>query len=650
MSGNGKTGPERDSLTKWEVENGVLRIAYSDGSSFVPSADEIYRIAIEHEPSDDLPSPTVRDGERAITFSRIPLLLEIRIEAATASDASGLRVTAYAVGDEVEAQIADASSRLADHVVAHGSWYPFASGTLEEAKEIYRQVAIPNSGSISLRQYLTLLQLASAHTCIRDSAGDAASAMRQTASEETQLPKGFSGSLYSYQRNGWRWLEIVSSQGIGGILADEMGLGKTVQIAVLLAAEVDAGRTPCLVIATGTLLENWRRELEKFAPGLRTLVHHGAKRSGLPRHLRSHDVVITSYDILVRDLSLIRTIQWNIVVLDEAQAIKNPETKRSTAARRIPRRVGIAVTGTPVENRLGDLWSLADFALPGFLGERNAFESAFSNDPDGADTLEPFVSPILLRRKVSDVARDLPARIDIPQAICLTVEQAAAYDEMRLAILAEYGASATLVSLTRLRMFCAHPSLIDGRVGDPVTQSTKYERLCEILEEIVASGEKAIIFTSYTKMSDLLVGDLSQRFGIPTAFIDGRTAVLDRQTTVDRFGAVDGSAVLVLNPRAAGTGLNIVAANHVIHYNLEWNPAVEDQASARAYRRGQTRPVTVHRLFYADTVEEIMNQRLAAKRDLANRAVVGVDGEENNFADIAAALARSPAREKSDRV
>ena len=621
-----------------------------DGTYVTPSAEQIYLAAVEGQASDALPGRTSAAGLPVINFSRYPLLLELRIEARQGGAADALCVTPYAMGDRIAIPMVNVSSRVADHVTTGEMWYPLARGALEEVREILSRAGVPEAGEINLKQYLTLLQLASKYPAIRDLSGDAASALRQRATAGDTLPAGFVGTLYPYQKDGWQWLGLIAAQGIGGILADEMGLGKTVQIVALLVAEINAKRGPCLVAAPATLLENWRRELAKFAPGLSVLVHQGSERTGLPRELGAPHVIVTSYDTLVRDLVLFRAVEWNIVVLDEAQAIKNAETKRSSAAKRIPRRVGIAVTGTPVENRLSDLWSIADFALPGFLGKRATFEKTFANDERGAEALEPLVSPIVLRRKVVEVAGDLPGRIDIPQALDLTKEQAMAYDEIRRAIQAEYGAAATLVSLTRLRMFCAHPSLVEGIAGDPAAVSRKYARLCEILDEIVASGEKAIIFTSFKAMTDLLVEDLGRRFAIPTAFIDGRTAIDERQLTIDRFSAVSGSALLVLNPRAAGTGLNITAANHVIHYNLEWNPAVEDQASARAYRRGQTRPVTVHRLFYADTVEEVIDQRLTSKRALASRAVIGVDGGEDNLADIAAALARSPVTRGADRV
>lgn len=636
--------PSKDASPRWEVTNGVLRLVLPDGTPVTPAADDIYRAAVEGDAAAALPMPISPHGLGEISFSRFPLLVQLRIGTSGAGDAASLDVMAYAIGGEAVVPLPDVSSRTADHVIAEDTWYPLARGALEEARKILTQAGVAGTGPISLRQYLSLIQLIPTNPSIVDMSGDAASALRQRAYDGEAVPPGFAGTLYPYQRDGWRWLALVAEQGIGGILADEMGLGKTVQLAALLAEETAARRTPSLVVATGTLLENWRRELAKFSPGARVVVHQGLDRTGIPHELLEWDVVIVSYDTLVRDVSMMRGINWNIVILDEAQAIKNSDTRRAAAVKRVPRRVALAVTGTPVENRLTDLWSIADFALPGFLGDRTSFERNFANDHHGAALLEPLVSPILLRRRVADVAADLPARIDIPQALSLDPAQAAAYEQIRQSIVDEYGASATLVALTKLRMFCAHPALTDDAVRDLAASSTKYERLCEILEEIIASGEKAIVFTSFNRMADLLVADLPQRFSIPAGFIDGRTPISERQATVDKFSAVNGAGVLVLNPRAAGTGLNITAANHVIHYNLEWNPAVEDQASARAYRRGQTRPVTVHRLFYADTVEEVIDQRLTSKRSLAERAVVGVDGGDDSLADIAAAIARSPVK------
>jgi SNF2 family DNA or RNA helicase len=396
------------------------------------------------------------------------------------------------------------------------------------------------------------------------------------------------------------------------------------------------------VIAPATLLENWRRELERFAPSLRVLLHQGRDRTGFPKKLQEYQVVIASYDTAIRDISILEMVKWNILVLDEAQAIKTPGAQRTVTLKKLPRRVAVAVSGTPVENRLRDLWSLMDFAVPGLLGQLKQFESHYLNDEEHATELEPLVSPLILRRIVADVAKDLPERIDIPQAVQLSDESARRYEEIRQEVISEYGKLGSLVALTKLRMFCTHPFLITHESGDPLPHSSKYARLLEILDEVFSCDEKILIFTSYTQMADILASDLHARYRVPFTIIDGRTPVTDRQPFVDRFGQTMTSAGLILNPRAAGTGLNIVAANHVVHFNLEWNPALEDQATARSFRRGQTRPVTVHRLYHPNTVEEIIEERTARKRAIASKAIVGTTGTENDIADILRSLEMSP--------
>jgi SNF2 family DNA or RNA helicase len=351
-----------------------------------------------------------------------------------------------------------------------------------------------------------------------------------------------------------------------------------------------------------------------------------------------------SYETMAGDISLFRRVAWNVVALDEAQNIKNPDTRRTKRAKELPKRVGIAITGTPVENRLRDLWSLSDFALPGHLGTLREFEQRFPDTETGATDLEPLVSAIMLRRRVRDVASDLPPRIDIPVALAMDPSSAAAYEEIRGEAIAKAPQAPDLAALIYLRMFCAHPWTV-GKLRDvasPLACSPKMERCFEILAEIFETNSKAIVFTSFNEAADLLESEIDRTFGVPTWKINGSVPVPDRQRTVDEFSETSDGAVLVLNPRAAGVGLNITAANHVIHYNLEWNPAVEDQASARAHRRGQTRPVTVHRLFYADTVEETINDRMTRKRTLAEHAVIGTAGDTDDLADILNALKRKP--------
>ena len=462
-----------------------------------------------------------------------------------------------------------------------------------------------------------------------------------SSSDRDARPEGITASLYPYQLRGWQWLRFIISEEAGGLLADEMGLGKTLQI---ISALRDPGTSTntggSLVVAPGSLLENWVREIEKFCPDLHSIKHHGPERTGSPAELRQTDVVITSYETAIRDLSLLRMIRWHAVVLDEAQNIRNPDTRRAKTVKQLRRRVSFAVTGTPVENRLRDLWSIMDFVLPGYLGELSAFEARYSDNDADASSLEPLVSPVILRRRVQEVAKDLPPRIDIPEILELDEDEALAYDDVRAAVHRDYGHAATLVSLIKLRQFCAHPALLDERTR--FRDYSKFIRLKALLGEVFARHEKVLVFTAFTPMADRIAKMAQNEFGVLSATIDGRLPIPDRQPLIDQFTVYRGPAVLVLNPRAGGTGLNIAAANHVIQYNPEWNPAIEDQAAARAYRRGQERPVTVRRLIIANTVEEVMDERLQRKRDVADNAIIGVRGERGDYRDIMAALTRSP--------
>ena len=635
-----KAIPDRED--QWTLVNGQLSILRSEGALFVPTADVIYSIWIEKQNVEGHPACSNHPSLATLSFSKYPLQPLILIQAERNDPNPALRVDVHVNDRKTEIPLISISEDTPDHLVHDHCWYPIVTGGLDEVRKTFETVEIADIGPITLRQYLNLLRIAADNPFICDLSGEAANANRYKANIALETPPSFVGTLFSYQSDGFRWLHTISSEEVGGILADEMGLGKTIQVIALLARESQETTTPSLVITPSTLLENWRREIKRFAPGLVTMIHRGAERTGFPSQLADNQIVMTSYDTLIRDVSLFNQVSWNIVVLDEAQAIRNPQTRRATVVRQLPRRVGIAVSGTPVENRLRDLWSITDFAVPGFLGTQADFETSFQDSTQGAVTLEPLVSPIMLRRLVKDVVSDLPDRIEIPQALELGHNQAVVYEAIRQETVRQYDQGASLAMLTNLRMFCTHPNLVEESSNDPTYDSTKYERLTEILDEIFTNDEKVVLFTSFKKMVDILVSDISDRFNVLVFSIDGRTPVEDRQPTVDTFSTTMGSALLVLNPKAAGTGLNITAANHVIHYNLEWNPAVEDQASARVYRRGQTRPVTIHRLFYVNTVEEIIDDRLTRKRVLAAEAVVGTDGKDESTTDILNALKQSP--------
>jgi SNF2 family DNA or RNA helicase len=534
----------------------------------------------------------------------------------------------------------DQAALEAGHVCVADRWFALDPGTAAQVQSILDAQGA-SLGPLTLKQLLGLRSAKLDPTIFDDRIDNVVPEMFGAAVTASEAPRDIAATLYPYQLTGWKWLSFLARYDLGGLLADEMGLGKTLQVISLIADPGDTTIAPVLVIAPGTLLENWRRELERFAPKLSVLVHAGPSRTGSPRALRGVDVVVTSYDTVVRDNGLLATVEWDAVVLDEAQSIRNPETARAAAVFSLRRRRSFAITGTPVENRLLDLWSIMNFVAPGHLGTVREFRASYSDDLDGAARLEPMVSPLMLRRRVMEVAQDLPERIDIDVPLVLPPAEAQAYDALRLAALAEYGAVGPMVAMTKLRQFCGHPLAVGLPYGDS-DAFPKMERLIEICEEVFASGEKVIIFSAYTAVSDLIVSTLRRRLGAWVDQMDGRVALDQRQAVVDGLTTLRQPGALVLNPKVAAAGLNITAATHVIHYGLEWNPALEAQASARAWRRGQDRPVTIHRLFFVGTVEEVMNDRLQRKRDISDLAVVGVEGSEKDRRDAIAAMSVSP--------
>lgn len=441
---------------------------------------------------------------------------------------------------------------------------------------------------------------------------------------------GLKAELFPYQARGVQWMwETISRTG-GLILADEMGLGKTIQIIALLLISPPAPSSPALIVCPTSLIANWVREIARFAPTLEVTVHRGAYRTGVVSGLQSTQVVITTYDTMVNDITLFSSLEWSWVICDEAQAIKNPNSNRRRAIVTIPRQRSIPMTGTPVENSLVDLWSLADFAIPGLLGTLAEFEAEFPDDINAGQQLKRFSDPIILKRKVSDVAGDLPERIDIDVPLELSDELVDHYREVRDTTIAKYPVAGALVATLQLQLLCAHPWLRAARDEEEATivpvaamplMTPKMDRAVELIHEAFANGRKVIVFALFNRIGDLLKQASSSTANTYWEAINGSTPQEDRQSIIDTFSAHQGPACLVLNPKAAGAGLNITAATVVIHFTPVWNPALEAQASARAHRRGQTHPVSIYRLFYLNTVEAVMIDRSSWKRDLANETV-----------------------------
>ncbi len=450
--------------------------------------------------------------------------------------------------------------------------------------------------------------------------------------------------LFPFQERGHGWLRLLGDLGIGAILADDMGLGKTVQAIAMLTSEREQFGAeafgPTLVVCPMSVARQWAREIERFAPLLRVHVHHGGERlSGeeLASVARSSDVVITSYDIATRDVDALAAVAWDRLVLDEAQDVKNPATKRARALRRLQARRTVAMTGTPIENRLDELWAIMDIVNPGLLGSRERFQRTFARpieahgDTRALERLRAMVQPFILRRTKDgpEVELELP-KITVTKDYCrLTLEQASLYRatvDSWMPRIEEHKKSfgrrgAVLAMLSQLKQVCNHPEMLLA-TGRPLDgRSGKLERLVELLE-VMPRDDKALIFTQYPGF-DRLVPHLHERLGRDIGFFHGGLPARQRDELVASFATPDGPSVLVISIRAGGRGLNLPAANHVFHFDRWWNPAVEQQATDRAYRFGQRKDVFVHSLICTATLEERIDALLDSKRELAEKVIAG---------------------------
>lgn len=533
-----------------------------------------------------------------------------------------------------------------DYIVIDNIWH-YLGGKYDIIIECLKKRNILNKKIIDFSEYMMLLKtLDEEHVNYIDNV--IKNVKDLTIESNTQII-GLKANLFEYQKIGFNWLSFMKKNNCGCILADEMGLGKTLQIICLMGSEYEKNRDiHFLIVAPISLLENWKREIAKFYPNLSTIIHYGVGRTGLYYELMRYNVVITAYTNVKSDLSMLNMIEWDAVILDEAQNIKTPLAERTKVVKMLKKKMGIAVTGTPFENHMTDIWSIVDFVFPNYLGNYSEFTKKFLDNYESASELEKLITPIMIRRLVKNVAKDLPERIDIPQPVEMTYQEALLYEGERKQNIKDSLKNISLDKIQLLRMFCTHPIVYNKDLDkvDPVLISQKYLRLCEILEEIIFNKDKVIIFTSFNKMIEIMVNDLKKRFNIPTLFINGSVKMDDRQIILDEFSKISGSAILICNPKVAGAGLNITCANHVIHYNLEWNPSVEDQASARAYRRGQEKTVFVYRLYYINTIEEVMNDRIQNKRILSDTAVIGNKGTEQDKKDLIIALSLSPYKEE----
>jgi SNF2 family DNA or RNA helicase len=461
--------------------------------------------------------------------------------------------------------------------------------------------------------------------------------------QELPPPDDFVGELRPYQTRGYSWLAFLRKWGLGSCLADDMGLGKTIQaIALLLREREEAqdGLSPALVICPTSVVGNWKREIGRFAPGLQVMVHHGSDRArgeDLISAAQAHDVVVSTYGLARRDVDDLKQVTWSDVILDEAQNIKNPHAKQTQAVRSLQANSRIALTGTPVENRLSELWSIMQFLNPGFLGSQAGFRQAFAlpieryQDKDATARLKGLVGPFILRRLKTDstIIRDLPDKLEMKVYCDLTSEQATLYEAVVKESLERIASEeegiqrrgVVLGALMRLKQVCNHPAQFLGDGSALPGRSGKLDRLGEMLEEALSVGDRALVFTQFAEMGHLLRAHLQSLFGVEVLFLHGGTPQKQRDRMVARFQQGDGVPIFILSLKAGGTGLNLTAANHVFHFDRWWNPAVENQATDRAFRIGQTRDVQVHKFLCAGTLEERIDELIESKKALAESVV-----------------------------
>lgn len=467
--------------------------------------------------------------------------------------------------------------------------------------------------------------------------------------EAAPTPQHFRGELRPYQSRGVGWLTFLEQWSLGACLADDMGLGKTIQLIAFLLhlKEQKTLEHSVLLVCPTSVLGNWEREVKKFGPSLSVVQHHGdgrPKGKNFAKAVKGINLVITSYALVHRDLPDLQTVTWQGIVLDEAQNVKNPEAKQSKAVREIAAEFRIALTGTPVENRLSELWSIMDFLNPGYLGPKNFFQRRFATpierygDTDSLQTLRSLVQPFILRRLKTDkdIIQDLPDKQEMTVFCGLSAEQASLYQHLVDQSLADIETSEgiqrkgiILALLTKLKQICNHPDLFlkaaaetPKPASDFQRQSGKLQRLEEMLEEVVSEGDRALIFTQFAEWGKLLQAHLEQQFGREVLFLYGSTAKKQREEMVDRFQHdPQGPRLFILSLKAGGVGLNLTRANHVFHYDRWWNPAVENQATDRVFRIGQTRNVQVHKFVCSGTLEEKIHDLIESKRALAEQVV-----------------------------
>ncbi|MEV4312426.1 DEAD/DEAH box helicase [Actinocrispum sp. NPDC049592] len=548
-----------------------------------------------------------------------------------------------AVGNSelTQAEIAELAAAKAPLVRLRGQWVELDQVRLRRALAFLEQDGAGEMTARDLLQADEALAAIGLDVPVTDVVadgwlGDVLAGRLSERLEPVSTPDSFAATLRPYQERGLAWLSFLSRLGLGACLADDMGLGKTVQLLALIAAE---GTRPNLLVCPMSVVGNWQREAARFAPELKVYVHHGGSRvsgEALAGEVAAADLVITTYGVVARETEALAKLGWHRVVLDEAQNIKNSGSKQARAVRSLPAAHRVALTGTPVENRLAELWSVMEFANPGLLGPAGTFRTKFAipierdHDESVTASLRRRTQPFVLRRVKTDrsIISDLPDKIEMKEVCQLTPEQGSLYQAVVADMMAEIAQSEgmarrglVLATLARLKQVCNHPAHVLKDGSRMPGRSGKLARLEEILEVALSEGDRALCFTQFAEFGEMLRAHLTARFEQPVLFLHGGVTKTQRDAMVGRFQAEDGPGIFILSLKAGGVGLNLTKANHVIHFDRWWNPAVEDQATDRAFRIGQQRNVQVRKFVCAGTVEDRIDEMIERKKALAEMVV-----------------------------
>ncbi len=610
--------------------------------------DEAWRLMSVTGPALEAAGFEVRVPELSRRKPQASLLLRAEDQGDSRVGAQQLTAVSWsAVFGDVEltaAEVARLALEARPLVQSRGKWVALDHADLQEAALALaeRSATTALTGAEMLRHALGLEGTpVSGGVAVAGSgwAAEILAAAGQAGGDLETTPHGFNGELRSYQANAYGWLGFLDSAGLGGCLALDMGLGKTPTVLARIGAT--AGDGPALVIAPPAVVGNWRSEAQSFTPDLSVLVHHGPNRASpeeLAGRVADVDLVITTYGTAVRDVEAMSAIQWDRVVLDEAQAIKNHTSETARQLRKIPARTRVALTGTPIENGLGDLWSILDFCNPGLVGERASFIGQLNSPGDARGAAESALRALngvlVFRRTKAEpaIAAELPDRIDELAHCSMTPEQIGLYQAVLDKLVRDTADSETnfsrpkgavLAAITALKQICNHP--LNYEPGNPDQgldgRSGKLARLNEIMESVFASGERVLVFTHFASWGERLAEYLTQRFDMPIECYHGGLGRSARDRLVESFQSGDGPGAMVLSLKAGGTGLNLTAASHVVLYDRWWNPAVEDQARDRVWRIGQTKTVVCHRLVCPGTVDERVEEVVRDKRVIADMAL-----------------------------